>query len=68
MSFNLSDIIEPDVQTIIIPATSFYSPYWVLNLMLFAAFIIGLIIGFGSFYGWKRLFFKIQMIIAENFL
>ena len=68
MNFNGYGIIEPNIQTVIIPATSFYSPYWVLNLMLFTAFLIGLFIGFGSFYGWKRLFFKIQMMIAENFL
>ena len=66
MNFNGYGIIDPNIQTVIIPATSFYAPYWVLNLMLFATFIIGLIIGFGSVYGWKRLFFRIQMIFAEN--
>lgn len=68
MNFNGYGIIEPNIQTVIIPATSFYSPYWVLNLMLFAMFLLGLIIGVGSVYGWKRLFFKIQMMVAENFL
>jgi len=66
MNFNGYGIIEPNIQTFIIPATSFYSPYWVLNLMLFAMFLLGLIIGVGSVYGWKRLFFRIQMIFAEN--
>lgn len=51
--------------TVIIPASSFYAPYWVLNLMLFGVFMAGLIIGIGSTYGWRQLYFRISMILSE---
>ncbi|WOF15998.1 hypothetical protein F1737_04410 [Methanoplanus sp. FWC-SCC4] len=50
---------------IVISANSFYCPYWFLNLSLFSVFLLGLIIGFGSVYGWKQLFFKLMTIFSH---
>jgi hypothetical protein len=46
-------------KVLIIPADYFYCPYWLLNIGGFFIFALGIIIGIGSIYGWKRLFFRI---------
>jgi hypothetical protein len=60
-SINFSDqayALSQDV--ILVPAGSFYCPYWLLNVMLFSCFILGAIIGIGSVYGWKKLYLRIM--------
>lgn len=45
-------IIDP---LVVIPATSFYAPYWMLDLMLLGAVIIGLAIGLLAAWGPAKL-------------
>jgi hypothetical protein len=58
---NLTASFLPSVSegVLVIPSDYFYCPYWFLNAGGILIFIIGLIIGFGSVYGWKKLFFRI---------
>lgn len=58
-------LITPDrtLDLITIPANYFYCPYWVLNVALFLIFVLGLIIGIGSIYGWKKLFLQIVTLV-----
>jgi len=50
---------------LVIPADYFYCPYWLLNIGGFLIFILGFIVGIGSIYGWRKLFFKILTILNQ---
>jgi hypothetical protein len=55
------------VDWILISVDYFYCPYWLLNVGIISLFVIGVIYGFGCGYGWKRLYFAIQMLILRLF-
>jgi hypothetical protein len=60
---NLSPALSasaPGTDCILIPAGSFFCPYWMLDLAIILIFWLGLIIGFGSAFGWKQLYFRIM--------
>ena len=50
---------------LVIPADYFYCPYWLLNIGGFLIFILGFIVGIGSIYGWRKLFFKILTLLNQ---
>lgn len=56
---------EVSQQTLLIPSDYFFCPYWVLNVALFGLFLLGFLIGIGSVYGWKQLFFRILTLLNQ---
>ena len=50
---------------LVIPADYFYCPYWLLNIGGFLIFILGFIVGIGSIYRWRKLFFKILTLLNQ---
>lgn len=50
---------------LVIPADYFYCPYWLLNIGGFLIFILGFIVGIGSIYGWRKLFFRILTLLNQ---
>ena len=61
-----TDIMQAVSQNIVfIPAEYFYCPYWLLNIGGFLIFILGFIVGIGSIYGWRKLFFRILTLLNQ---
>jgi hypothetical protein len=69
MNMNLSQIVaiqEATQDVILVPAESFFCPYWMINTGGFLLFMAGIIIGVGSVYGWKKLFFRILILMNQR--
>ena len=65
VSLNAKLIQGVSENILVIHADYFYCPYWLLNIGGFLIFAIGIIIGIGSIYGWKKLFFKILTLLNQ---
>lgn len=59
VSLNAKLIQGVSENILVIPADYFYCPYWLLNIGGICLFLLGVFIGIGSVFGWKRLFFRI---------
>jgi hypothetical protein len=59
----ITDVRAPVIQMMQIPANYYFSPWWVLGLMLFGMFIVGMIYGMGAVIGWKEFVQKIRILI-----
>jgi len=65
VSINAKLIQGVSENILVIPAEYFYCPYWLLNIGGFLIFILGFIVGIGSIYGWRKLFFKILTLLNQ---
>ena len=65
VALNAKLIQEVSENILVIPADYFYCPYWLLNIGGFLIFILGFIVGIGSIYGWRKLFFRILTLLNQ---
>ncbi len=59
----IDELTAPAIQMMQIPANYYFSPWWVLGLMLFGMFIVGMIYGMGAAIGWKVFVQKIRILV-----
>ena len=59
----ISELTAPAMQMIQIPANYYFSPWWVLGLMLLVMFVGGMVFGMGSVIGWMEFVQKIRLMI-----
>jgi hypothetical protein len=65
VSLNTQILQGVSENVLVISADYFYCPYWVLNIGGFLIFMLGLIVGIGSIYGWRKLFFRILTLVNQ---
>lgn len=59
----IDELKAPAIQLMQIPADYYFSPWWVLGLMLFGMFIFGMVYGMGTVIGWMEFVQKIRVLI-----
>ena len=61
--FGYVNEVTTNIQLLQIPSNYFYSPWWVLGVLLFVLFVGGMIFGMGSVIGWKEFVQKIRILV-----
>lgn len=59
----ITQLTVSPVEMMQIPADYYFSPWWVLGVMLFVMFVGGMVYGMGTVIGWKEFAQKIRLMI-----
>ncbi len=59
----IDELTAPAIQMMQIPANYYFSPWWVLGVLLFGMFVLGMTWGMMAVVGWKEFVQKIKILI-----